>query len=173
MLAKAQEARQILDEEQLAFLANPGILEGQAIQKIIPNNAAFHNKDLDTYDSDCDDVLNAKAILMANISNYGSDVISEIRHSETYLNDMENQIDKQCLVISKKELLLEIDRRLQQSMSQDILLTVMNSMSLIGESVNMERKQNESCDNQNALEILEYFQNNDLKAQLQDKDTTV
>ncbi|GJU75578.1 retrovirus-related pol polyprotein from transposon TNT 1-94 [Tanacetum coccineum] len=31
-------------------------------------------------------------------------------------------------------------------MSQDVLLIVMNSMSLIGESVNMERKRNESCD---------------------------
>ncbi|GJU05724.1 retrovirus-related pol polyprotein from transposon TNT 1-94 [Tanacetum coccineum] len=31
-------------------------------------------------------------------------------------------------------------------MSQDVLLTVMNSMSLIGESVNMETKRNESCD---------------------------
>ncbi|GKC31823.1 hypothetical protein Tco_1039117, partial [Tanacetum coccineum] len=30
-----------------------------------------------------------------------------------------------------------------------------------------------SCDNQNALEILEYFKNNDLKAQLQAKDTTI
>ncbi|GJT56553.1 hypothetical protein Tco_0991607 [Tanacetum coccineum] len=29
--------------------------------------------------------------LMANISNYGSDVISEVPHSETYLDDMENQ----------------------------------------------------------------------------------
>nr|GEZ06442.1 hypothetical protein [Tanacetum cinerariifolium] len=47
--------------------------------------------DLDTYDSDCDDIANAKAVLMANISNYGSDVISEVPHSETYLNDMENQ----------------------------------------------------------------------------------
>ncbi|GJU11393.1 hypothetical protein Tco_1133789 [Tanacetum coccineum] len=28
---------------------------------------------------------------MANISNYGSDVISKVPHSETYLNDMENQ----------------------------------------------------------------------------------
>ncbi|GKF49696.1 hypothetical protein Tco_0142947, partial [Tanacetum coccineum] len=41
--------------------------------------------------SDCDDISNAQAVLMANISNYGSDVISEVRHSETYLNDMENQ----------------------------------------------------------------------------------
>ncbi|GJS66500.1 hypothetical protein Tco_0681064 [Tanacetum coccineum] len=73
MLAEAQEAGQILDEEQLAFLADP------------------RTEDLDTYDSDCDDVLNAKAVLIANISNYGSDVISEVPHSKTYLNDMENQ----------------------------------------------------------------------------------
>ncbi|GKF69938.1 hypothetical protein Tco_0202995, partial [Tanacetum coccineum] len=55
MLAEAQEAGQILDEEQLAFLT----------------------EDLDTYDSDCDDLSNAQAVLMANISNYGTDVISE------------------------------------------------------------------------------------------------
>ncbi|GJY85515.1 retrovirus-related pol polyprotein from transposon TNT 1-94 [Tanacetum coccineum] len=55
----------------------------------------------------------------------------------------------------------------------NVLLTVMNSMSLIGQSVNMDRKRNESCNNQNALEIPEFFKNNDLKAQLQDKDTTI
>ncbi|GJY73694.1 hypothetical protein Tco_0478125 [Tanacetum coccineum] len=91
MLAKAQEARQILDEEQLAFLADPGIPDGKAIQTAISNNVAFQTEDLDAYDSDCDDVSNAKAVLMANISNYGSDVISEVPHSETYHNDMENQ----------------------------------------------------------------------------------
>ncbi|GJW65870.1 hypothetical protein Tco_0117754 [Tanacetum coccineum] len=73
MLAKALDAGQILDEEQLAFLADLG------------------TEDIDTYDSECDDISNAKAVLMANISNYGSDVISEVPHSETYLNDMENQ----------------------------------------------------------------------------------
>ncbi|GJT10326.1 hypothetical protein Tco_0857368 [Tanacetum coccineum] len=91
MLAEAQEAGQILDEEQLAFLIDPGVPDGQAIQTIIPNNATFQNEDLDTYDSDCDDISNAKVVLMANISNYGYDVISEVPHSETYLNDMENQ----------------------------------------------------------------------------------
>ncbi|GKC05959.1 integrase, catalytic region, zinc finger, CCHC-type containing protein [Tanacetum coccineum] len=70
MLAEAQEAGQILNEEQLAFLT----------------------EDLDTYDSDYDDISNAKVVLMANTSNYGSDVISEVPHSETYLNDMENQV---------------------------------------------------------------------------------
>nr|GEZ86335.1 hypothetical protein [Tanacetum cinerariifolium] len=41
ILAKAQEAGQILNEEKLAFLANPWVPDGQAIQTIIPNNAAF------------------------------------------------------------------------------------------------------------------------------------
>ncbi|GJW15733.1 retrovirus-related pol polyprotein from transposon TNT 1-94 [Tanacetum coccineum] len=109
-------------------------------------------------------------------------------------------------------------------MSQDVLITVMNSMSLIGESVNLDIKRNESCDKcfnleaellksqnvhndllksysqlekhcislelsiqlhqeifqkdescnkQNALDISEFFENNDLKAQLQDKDSTI
>ncbi|GJV16776.1 hypothetical protein Tco_1362099 [Tanacetum coccineum] len=70
---------------------DPRVLDGQVVQTIIPNNAAFQTKDLDSYDSDCDDISNAKSVLMANISNYGSDVISEVPHSETYLNDMENQ----------------------------------------------------------------------------------
>nr|GEX08572.1 hypothetical protein [Tanacetum cinerariifolium] len=34
-------------------------------------------EDLDAYDSYCDDVSNAKVVLMANLSNYDSDVISE------------------------------------------------------------------------------------------------
>ncbi|GKA93545.1 hypothetical protein Tco_0815531 [Tanacetum coccineum] len=86
-----KEAGHILDEEHLTFLADPGIPDGQAVQTIIPNNVAFQTEDLDTYDSDCDDFSNAKAVLMANISNYGSDIISDIPYSETYLNDMENQ----------------------------------------------------------------------------------
>ncbi|GKD11025.1 hypothetical protein Tco_1190710 [Tanacetum coccineum] len=41
MLAEAQEAGQVLNEEKLAFLADPGVPDGQAIQTIIPNNTAF------------------------------------------------------------------------------------------------------------------------------------
>ncbi|GJT51570.1 integrase, catalytic region, zinc finger, CCHC-type containing protein [Tanacetum coccineum] len=90
MLVEAQEAGQILDEEQLTFLANLGIPASQA-QKVIPHNAAFQTEDLDTYDFDCDDLSNAQAVLMANISNNGSDVISEVPNFKTYLNDMDNQ----------------------------------------------------------------------------------
>ncbi|GJR01866.1 retrovirus-related pol polyprotein from transposon TNT 1-94 [Tanacetum coccineum] len=57
-LAEAQEAGQILDEEQHAFLTDPGFPAGQA-QTIIPHNDAFQTEDLDTYDSDCDDLSTA------------------------------------------------------------------------------------------------------------------
>ncbi|GJV92320.1 retrovirus-related pol polyprotein from transposon TNT 1-94 [Tanacetum coccineum] len=77
MLAKAHKSGQILDEEQLEFLVDPGIQDGQGAQTIILNTIAFQTEDLDAYDSDCNDVSNAKAVLMANLSNYGSDVISE------------------------------------------------------------------------------------------------
>ncbi|GJY97576.1 hypothetical protein Tco_0514486 [Tanacetum coccineum] len=91
MLAKARVAGQILEEEQLAFLADPGIPDGQAAQTTISNTAAFQTEDLDAYDSDCDDVSNAKAVLMANLSNYGSDVILEVPNFEPCHTDMDNQ----------------------------------------------------------------------------------
>nr|GEZ52507.1 hypothetical protein [Tanacetum cinerariifolium] len=72
-----KEAGKILDDEQLAFLTDLEVPDGQAVQIIIPNNVPFQTEDLDTYDSDCDDISNAKAVLMANISNYGFDVILE------------------------------------------------------------------------------------------------
>ncbi|GJU36021.1 hypothetical protein Tco_1184375 [Tanacetum coccineum] len=70
---------------------DPGVPNGQAVQTIIANTVAFQTEDLDTYDSYYDDLSNAQAVLMANISNYGSDVISEVPHSKTDLNNMENQ----------------------------------------------------------------------------------
>ncbi|GJR52968.1 hypothetical protein Tco_1403489 [Tanacetum coccineum] len=68
----------------------------QCTQPKRPRNAAWYQEkinteDLDAYDSDCDDVSNAKEVLMANLSSYGSDVLSEVPHSESYHNDMDNQ----------------------------------------------------------------------------------
>ncbi|GJZ48648.1 hypothetical protein Tco_0602480 [Tanacetum coccineum] len=72
-------------------LSEQGMQRASQAQTVIPHNAAFQTEDLDTYDSNCDDLSTAQAVLMANISNYGSDVISEVPNSETYLNDMDNQ----------------------------------------------------------------------------------
>ncbi|GJV37009.1 hypothetical protein Tco_1409486 [Tanacetum coccineum] len=85
----------ILDEEQLAFLADTGIEEALVAQQTIPHNSAFQTKDLDAYDSDCDDISSAKAVLMANLLICDSDVLFEVPYSDTYLNDMINQEELQ------------------------------------------------------------------------------
>ncbi|GJX99368.1 retrovirus-related pol polyprotein from transposon TNT 1-94 [Tanacetum coccineum] len=126
MLAEAQEAGQILDEEQLAFLADPGIPASQD-QIVIPHNAAFQTEDLDTYDSDCDDLSTAQVVLMANISNYGSNVISEVPNYETYLNDMDNQ-SVHALQDFEQSLTTVQDTNLQ-AQQDSMILSVIEQMS--------------------------------------------
>nr|GEV98230.1 retrovirus-related Pol polyprotein from transposon TNT 1-94 [Tanacetum cinerariifolium] len=70
-------SRQVLHEEELDFLANPGIAETQSTQYVITNNAAYQADDLDTYDSDCDEINSAKIALIANLSHYGFDNLNE------------------------------------------------------------------------------------------------
>ncbi|GJV24320.1 hypothetical protein Tco_1377015 [Tanacetum coccineum] len=56
------------------------------------NYAASQAKteDLDAYDSDCDDISLAKAVLMENLSSCDPDVLSEVPYSDSYLNVMIN-----------------------------------------------------------------------------------
>ncbi|GJU26320.1 hypothetical protein Tco_1164941 [Tanacetum coccineum] len=139
------------------------------------------------------------------------------------LKDIFNVFDRDLLneIMEVQTVFDQMDVAVQQS---SVNKQLMNSMSLIVESVNMDRKRNEfcdkcfnleaghlksqnvhndllkscsqlekhcislelsiqlnqeifqkdeSCNNQNALEIPEFFENNDLKAHLQDKDSTI
>nr|GFA65100.1 hypothetical protein [Tanacetum cinerariifolium] len=64
-------------EEELEFWVDLGVAEGLVTQTVITHNAAYQANDLDAYDSDCDEFSTAKAILMANLSSYVSDVLVE------------------------------------------------------------------------------------------------
>ncbi|GJT46373.1 hypothetical protein Tco_0955088, partial [Tanacetum coccineum] len=83
---------QILHEEELAFLADPGTAEGHATQTVITHNAAYQADDLDAYDSDCDELNTAKVALMANLSHYGSDALAEVNNHDNMDNNMINQV---------------------------------------------------------------------------------
>nr|GEX72501.1 hypothetical protein [Tanacetum cinerariifolium] len=91
LLVQAQANGQILHEEELAFLADPGIAEGQATQTVITHNATYQADDLDAYDSDCDELNTAKVALMANLSHYGLDVLAEVHNPDNIDNIMINQ----------------------------------------------------------------------------------
>nr|GEX09062.1 hypothetical protein [Tanacetum cinerariifolium] len=77
LLVQAQANGQVLHEEELKFLANPGISETHSTYYVVTNNAAYQADDLDAYDSDCDEINSAKIALMANLSHYGSDNLAE------------------------------------------------------------------------------------------------
>ncbi|GKE15926.1 hypothetical protein Tco_1423503 [Tanacetum coccineum] len=79
------------NEEELAFLADPGIAEGQATQTVITHNAAYQADDLDAYDSNCDELNSAKVALMANLSHYGLDALAEVYNHNNVNNNMINQ----------------------------------------------------------------------------------
>ncbi|GKD39572.1 hypothetical protein Tco_1259779, partial [Tanacetum coccineum] len=101
LLVQAQVNGQILHEEELAFLAYPGIAECQATQTVITHNVAYQADDLDAYDSDCDELNNAKVALMANLSHYGSDVLAKVHNPDNMDNNMINQT-VQAMPSSKK-----------------------------------------------------------------------
>nr|GEU68630.1 retrovirus-related Pol polyprotein from transposon TNT 1-94 [Tanacetum cinerariifolium] len=215
MLAKAQEAGQILDEEQLAFLADPGIPDRKAIQTTILNIAVFQTEDLDAYDSDCDDVPNAKVVLMANLSNYGSDVISEkAQQIKPTLYDggvISSQHVASPVIDDEETLILEelqtSHPNTNQSALSRVIIEAFKELPKITPDAITEGEwgleqtkvvflkeiilflktlkdifivfdkdllnEDSLSNNQNALEIPEYFENNDLKAQLQAKDTAI
>nr|GEZ05301.1 hypothetical protein [Tanacetum cinerariifolium] len=74
---QAQANGQVLQEEELEYLADPGTTESSSNQNVVTTNAAYRADDLDTYDSDCDEINIAKISLMANLSHYGSDNLAE------------------------------------------------------------------------------------------------
>ncbi|GJU56543.1 retrovirus-related pol polyprotein from transposon TNT 1-94 [Tanacetum coccineum] len=95
LLVQAQANGQILHEEELAFLADPGIAEGQATHTVITHNTAYQADDLDAYDSNCDELNTAKVALMANLSHFGSDALAEssvVNNSETEITNDSNII---------------------------------------------------------------------------------
>ncbi|GKC66432.1 hypothetical protein Tco_1099030 [Tanacetum coccineum] len=92
LLVEAQGNGKVLNEEELEFLAGPGITEGLVTQSAITHNAAYQADDLDAYNFDYDEISTAKVVLMANLSSYGSDVLFEVPYFDNTNNDMLNQI---------------------------------------------------------------------------------
>nr|GEU43200.1 retrovirus-related Pol polyprotein from transposon TNT 1-94 [Tanacetum cinerariifolium] len=77
LLVEEQGNGKVLNEEELEFLADPEVVEGLVTQTVIKHNATYQADDLNANDSDYDDFSTTKAVLMANLSSYGSYVLSE------------------------------------------------------------------------------------------------
>ncbi|GJV81583.1 retrovirus-related pol polyprotein from transposon TNT 1-94 [Tanacetum coccineum] len=176
--AQAQKLGQVLDEEQLAFLADLGVADCHDTQKTITHNAAFQTNDLDAYDSDCDDISSAKGVLMANLLSYDSNVLSEPQDNDchemqlSYIHEYnENLVLK--VELAKKEHMVE------KKFFDEVVL---RCSRLKNHNVNLELKlqhqkesflNNISFNNQDALEIQEFFKINEWQAKLDAKDVSI
>nr|GEW69081.1 hypothetical protein [Tanacetum cinerariifolium] len=77
LLVQAQTNGHVLQEDELEFLADPGIAESLSNQTVVTTNAGYQVDDLDAYDSDCDELNSAKIALMENLSHYSFDNLAE------------------------------------------------------------------------------------------------
>nr|GEY04347.1 hypothetical protein [Tanacetum cinerariifolium] len=104
------------------FKQDPGILEDQATQMVINHNIAYQADDLDAYDSDCDEINTSKVALMANLSQYGSDVLAE----SSVLNHLETKITSDSNIIPYSQSVKETQQAAVQNSSsyaqQDALI---------------------------------------------------
>nr|GEY91536.1 hypothetical protein [Tanacetum cinerariifolium] len=129
LLVQAQANGQILPKEELAFLADPRIAEGQATHTFITHNAAYQADDFDAYDSDCDELNTAKVTLMANLSHYASDVFAEL---ESKLYDG-NVIKNTCAIVIpdfKETLMLAEESRSKMLLKQQDPMVLENKNSI-------------------------------------------
>nr|GEX15405.1 integrase, catalytic region, zinc finger, CCHC-type, peptidase aspartic, catalytic [Tanacetum cinerariifolium] len=119
VLAKAREVGQILDEEQLAFIADPGISEAPVAQQTISQNLALQTKDLDAYDSDCDDLSSFKSILLANLLSCDPEVLSEDTNSSA-----RNDLLVLSLVKQMTDHVAHLDKKISQKWENVINIAV-------------------------------------------------
>nr|GEY08614.1 hypothetical protein [Tanacetum cinerariifolium] len=114
LLVQAQANGQVLHEEELEFLADPGIAETQSTQYVVTNNVAYQADDLDAYDSDCDELNSAKIALRANLSHYGFDNLAEVQKQDNMTNNVIYQdvqatsTSKQSNILNQSELKLQV-----------------------------------------------------------------
>nr|GEU40373.1 hypothetical protein [Tanacetum cinerariifolium] len=86
--------------------------------------AEAYEADLDAYDSDCDDLSSAKAVLMTHLSSCDPEVLSEAAVNQY-------SVEKNAFEIQIKQLSIDNDELLKQIMSQEIVHIAENSVDIL------------------------------------------
>ncbi|GJR96714.1 hypothetical protein Tco_0268888 [Tanacetum coccineum] len=136
LLVQAQESGQEMDEEQLAFLADPCVSNGQATQTIIPQNATFQTDNLDaTFQTVMISLQQKRSLWLIFLVTIQTSSLSELNEVKMVFNQMEAaveqcSVDKKYFNIEKKELSLDNDRVLDHIICQVVMNIVMHVDSI-------------------------------------------
>nr|GEV48732.1 hypothetical protein [Tanacetum cinerariifolium] len=153
LLVQAQANGQVLQEEELEFLADPRTTESSCNQNVVTTNTAYQADDLDAYDSDCDELNSTKIALMANLSHYGSDNLAEVNNQDnmtthlihqemqvpltsehsTILNQSNTRITSDSNIISYSQYMIESQYNIVQNsnlpaLQDDLILSVIEQL---------------------------------------------
>nr|GEU94553.1 putative reverse transcriptase domain-containing protein [Tanacetum cinerariifolium] len=147
----------VLSQIEEGMQHDPKVVDGQVAQTIT-HNATFQTDYLDAYDSDCDDISLANAVLMANLLSCDLDVLSEVSYSDTIQNDMINQsvqelqYSKQLPIVDYPDNKITKIDTLKQTLSKHVkekgsLLTTLN-----GFKTEFKQRESKSIDKEIVLE---------------------
>nr|GEX36458.1 hypothetical protein [Tanacetum cinerariifolium] len=92
--------------------------------------AAFQTKDLDAYDSDCNDISSAKAVLMENLLRCDSDVLSESKPTLYDGSVIAKEHDVISVIVDEKTLILEEESRSKMLDKQNDLISVKQKINI-------------------------------------------
>ncbi|GJT40620.1 hypothetical protein Tco_0940485, partial [Tanacetum coccineum] len=107
LLVEAQGNGKVLTEEELEFLADPGIAESPVTQSVIKHNATYQADDLDAYDSDY--ILSEVPISDNTHNDMLNQSMQEMPYSETshFVEHSENEIHSDSNIILYSQYLIE------------------------------------------------------------------
>ncbi|GKC49881.1 hypothetical protein Tco_1072626 [Tanacetum coccineum] len=134
---------QILHEEELPFLADLGITEGQAIQTIITHNAAYQADDLDAYDSDNVNTSSEQS----NVVNY-----SETEITNALILSVIEQLKTQVVNCTK----INLDNKSVNDTLTDELERYKEQVKVLKERQNVDLKSNDNVSDSSAQFKEEY-----------------
>nr|GEZ37149.1 hypothetical protein [Tanacetum cinerariifolium] len=110
---------------------------------VITHNAAYQADDLDAYNSDCDELNTAKVALMANLLQYGSDVLAEkAQQLEQKLYDG-NVIKNTCAIVipdSEETLMLTEESHLKMILKQQDPMVLEKNNSMNSSDLNLSKR---------------------------------
>nr|GEZ43265.1 UBN2 domain-containing protein [Tanacetum cinerariifolium] len=185
-LVEVQGSSKVLNKEELDFLADPGVAKGPVTQIVITHNATYQADDLDAYYSDCDDFSTAKAILIANLYVIAKEtnVISIADSEKTLMLEEESlskmllkQSDLMCLELEaeliKQHNMVKKDEYNRLSKSFSKLEQHCTSLELAMKLNKEISQKNDTPVNQTEPTFDHLFELNNLKAELQAKNTTI
>nr|GEY27884.1 hypothetical protein [Tanacetum cinerariifolium] len=146
LLVQAQANGQILQEEELEFLADLGIAKTSRTQYAITNNVAYQDDDLDTYDSDY--VQNPDNV-------YNNVLYQDVQETSTFeqsniLNQSEAEITSDSNIISYSQYMNESQYTTIQNSSSPVLQD--DQILSVIEQLKTHKEESQNIDRELALE---------------------